>query len=65
MAEQGKEKKTNFIKGLKAEYNKIIWPTKEEVSKQTVAVVVCSLILGAIIAGLDFAFKTGFGLIIK
>ena len=55
MAEQGKEKKPNFIKGLKAEYNKIIWPTKEEVSKQTVAVVVCSLILGAIIAGLDFA----------
>ena len=65
MAEQGKEKKPNFIKGLKAEYNKIIWPTKEEVSKQTVAVVVCSLILGAIIVGLDFAFKTGFGLIIK
>ena len=52
MAEQGKEKKPNFIKGLKAEYRKIIWPKKEEVSKQTAA-------------GLDFAFKTGFGLIIK
>ena len=65
MAEQGKEKKTNFIKGLKAEYRKIIWPKKEEVSKQTAAVVVCSLILGALRAGLDFAFKTGLSFIIK
>ncbi len=65
MAEQGKEKKPNFFKGLKAEYRKIIWPNREDIAKQTTAVLVCSLILGAIIAGLDFAFKTGFGLIIK
>ncbi len=65
MTKQDKENNSNFIKGLKSEYSKIIWPTKEEVSKQTVAVVVCSIILGAIIAGLDFIFKSGFGFIIK
>lgn len=65
MAEQGKENKTKFIKGLKAEYKKIIWPKREEVISQTTAVVICSLILGAIIAGLDFAFKAGLSFVIK
>ena len=31
-----KEKKTPFFKGLKAEFNKIIWPDKTTLTKQTV-----------------------------
>lgn len=65
MAEQGKEQKISFIKGLKAEYKKIIWPNRELVAKQTATVVVCSLVLGIIIASLDFAFKTGLSFVIK
>ena len=30
-----KEKKTPFFKGLKAEFNKIIWPDKTTLTKQT------------------------------
>ena len=36
-----KEKKTNkksFYSGLKAEFNKIVWPTREDVGRETVAV---------------------------
>ena len=38
-----KEKKTPFFKGLKAEFNKIIWPDKDALVKQTTAVVAVSV----------------------
>ena len=32
-----KARKKSFTKGLQAEFNKIIWPDKETLAKQTVA----------------------------
>ena len=66
MAEEHAEKapKTSFWKGLKAEFNKIIWPQKEDVTKQTIAVLAVSLMLGALIGVLDMIFKFGISLII-
>lgn len=52
-------KKTGFFKGLKSEYKKISWPDKESLFKQSVAVVCVSVVLGAIIAILDFIIKYG------
>jgi len=46
-------------KGLKAEYNKIIWENKETVGKQTVAVVIITVILGVVIAIVDYILKYG------
>ena len=61
----GKEKvKKNFFKGLKAEFNKIVWPDQETVGKQTVAVVAVTAALGIIIAILDFIIKWGLSFII-
>ena len=51
--------KTNWFTGLKAEFKKIIWPTKKDVAKETVAVVIVSVVLGLIIAGLDFGIQNG------
>ena len=45
--------------GLKAEFRKIVWPTQEVLAKQTAAVVAVSLVLGTIIAVLDWAFRLG------
>ena len=45
--------------GLKAEFRKIVWPTQEVLAKQTAAVIAVSLVLGAIIAALDWAFRLG------
>ncbi|MBQ8640334.1 MAG: preprotein translocase subunit SecE [Lachnospiraceae bacterium] len=39
----------DFCKGVKAEFKKIIWPNKEELKKQTTAVIVVSVVLGAFI----------------
>ena len=54
-----------FFKGVKAEFKKIIWPTREALVKETTAVVVISVILGFIIALLDWVIQFGLGFIIK
>ena len=54
-----------FFKGVKAEFKKIIWPSRETLAKETFAVIVVSVILGVVIAALDWLFQIGLGLIIK
>ena len=56
--------KTNLIKTLKAEFKKIIWPDKETLTKQTIAVLLCSVAIGAVIAVLDLIIKFGLNIII-
>lgn len=58
-ASKEKTSKPSFFKGLKAEYNKIVWPDKETLLKQSVAVVCISIVLGGIISLLDFAMQYG------
>ena len=59
-----KAPKKSFFKGLKAVFNKIVWPDQETVGKQTVAVVAVTAALGIIIAILDFIIKWGLSFII-
>ena len=54
-----------FFKGVSKEFKKIVWPTKETLVKETIAVIVISVILGLIIALLDWLLQLGLGLIIK
>ena len=51
MGETVKEtkQKKNWFKGLKAEFKKIIWPDRKSLTKETVAVVAASVLLGVII----------------
>lgn len=58
-ANKEKTSKPGFFKGLKAEYKKIVWPDRETLLKQSVAVVCISIVLGAIISILDFAMQYG------
>jgi preprotein translocase subunit SecE len=58
-AKKEKASKPSFFKGLKAEYKKIIWPDKDDVLKQSIAVVCISAVLGAIITVLDFLIQYG------
>ena len=55
----------NFFKGVQSEFKKITWPDKESLGKQSVAVVVVSVVLGAIIAVLDFGIQWGVDFITK
>jgi len=66
MGETSNEKapKKDFIKGLKAEFNKIIWPDKETLTKQSIVVVVTTIALGVAIAVLDLIVKFGLNIVI-
>lgn len=68
MAESAKKKKTpkkSRTKGLKSEFNKIIWTDKKTLGKQTVAVVSITAVLGIIISVLDSAVLQFINLLIK
>ena len=58
-ASNEKAPKKDFIKGLKAEFSKIIWPDQETLTKQSVVVVATTLVLGIAIALLDLIIKFG------
>lgn len=53
------KKKVKFFDGVKAEFQKITWPDKDSLLKQSIAVVAISLVVGAIIAVLDFGLQYG------
>ena len=60
-----KKEKTGFfskaaqrIRDIRAEVKRVVWPTKEQVTNNTVVVIVVSLIAAAIVFGLDTIFGT-------
>ncbi len=67
MGETNTEKasKTSWFTGLKAEFNKIIWPDKKSLTRQTAAVVAASVVLGLIIAVLDVIIRFGVDSLVK
>ncbi len=67
MGEHNKDNtpKVNWFDGLKAEFGKIVWPDKKSVGKQTLTVVVICVILGIIIAILDYAIQNGVDFLIN
>jgi len=60
-----KAKKKSWFKGLKAEFKKIIWPDKKTLAKQTAAVIISSVILGAIIAVVDALIQYGIDFLVR
>ncbi len=60
-----KAQKPSWFKGLKAEFNKVVWPDKNTLAKQTTAVVSVSVLLGALIAVIDAVLKYGIDLLVK
>ena len=55
----GDSGKIGFFSSTVAEFKKIIWPSRNTLFKQTTAVVVSSIILGAIIYLVDMIIKFG------
>ncbi len=45
--------KGSFLKDVKAEFKKVIWPSRKDAKSKTVTVIVTSLIFGLIIFGMD------------
>lgn len=51
--------KRNWLKELRGEFKKIIWPDKISLFKQTSVVLFVCLSLGLILAVLDYVYKLG------
>ena len=56
-----KQARPSFFSGMKAEFKKISWPDRQSTLKQSIAVVMISVVLGVIIAILDYVVKYGVG----
>lgn len=60
-------KKTNWLaswcKGLKAEFKKITWSTRETITKETSAVLFVSVLLGVLITVIDLIVRSVFELV--
>lgn len=66
-----KEKKSDkpsfseHLADYKAEFKKIVWPNRNEVAKNTVTVVITSLMIGAILFCMDSIYTTGYSLLVN
>ena len=66
MAEKSeKTQQKSWFDGLKAEFRKIVWPDRKSLVKQTGAVVAVSIVLGMMIAILDFIFQYGVDILVN
>lgn len=65
MAEKTEKKNffSTFFKGVKAEAKKIAWPNREQTVKQTVAVLVISVLLSVFIRLIDVLSQLLIGLV--
>ncbi len=62
-SEQKNEDKKNSLSAkfnnIKGEFRKIIWPSRKDLTKQTITVIVTSLIIGVIIVAFDGIYGVG------
>lgn len=54
-----KAPKTSWFSGLRTEFSKIFWPDRKSLVRQTIAVVTVSVVVGLIIALMDWAIQYG------
>jgi preprotein translocase subunit SecE len=45
-----------FVMDIISELRKVVWPSRQDVIHLTVVIVIVTLIIGAILGGIDFAF---------
>ncbi len=65
MADTEKKTLAKRWAGLKAEFSKIIWPEAPSVGKQTVAVVVTSIVVALIIVIFDYVIQYGVDFLVR
>ena len=61
MADTNKQNKSkrSFFKGIRSEFKKITWPTRDDVLKQTLVVTVITVVVAVLIAAIDLGFQYG------
>jgi preprotein translocase subunit SecE len=54
-----------FLREVRAEMEKVVWPTRHQSIQLSIMVIVISVIVGAYIGGLDFSFTNLLNSIVK
>lgn len=55
----------NFLKEVKEELGKVVWPTREQTVRYTILVVIVAAAVGLILGGLDYILTLFTDLIVK
>lgn len=55
----------NWFIDAKAEFKKVVWPSFAKIKQSTVIVLVFVILIGLVIAALDWLFAWGIGSLIK
>ncbi|KKQ94680.1 MAG: Preprotein translocase, SecE subunit [candidate division CPR2 bacterium GW2011_GWC2_39_10] len=53
------KKSLGFLKEVRAEFSKVVWPTRKEAIGATIAVIIFSLVMALYLGALDFVFAKG------
>ena len=48
---------TSFLRDVRGEMKKVTWPSKNDLYKTTIAVIVSSIVFGIYLFGVDFIFS--------
>lgn len=65
MADTEKKTMSQRWAGLKTEFSKIIWPDAPSTARQTVAVVITSVVVALIIVILDYVIQFGVDFLVE
>lgn len=57
--QQERTKPLQFLREVRAELRKVAWPSRQEVISYSIIVLVTVVLVGALVAGLDFVFGEG------
>jgi len=55
----------NYLKEVKAEASKVNWPVRDQVVNNTYVVIISSIVMGAVIASMDWALSAGLKFLVK
>ncbi|MGL5766536.1 MAG: preprotein translocase subunit SecE [Sarcina sp.] len=55
----------SFFKGVKNEFKRIVWPSKEETKKALIAVLGFTIIYIVLVGGFDYIFQNLFEVVLK
>jgi len=54
-----------FLRDVRAELSKVIWPTRQETIRYTITVIIFSLVIAAILGAADFGLLKGVEALLK
>ena len=55
----------DIIGDYRGEYRKVIWPTRQQLTRESVVVIITCIVIGALITGCDMLFSSGYSAIIN